>query len=128
MGCKHEFHREPVEHLLHVSGRRAQRFQFGDPGSQRFAERFGVQAALSFTEHADALPVFGNVGKIEKDAECPCHDGGLLLVERLDPGRERRFRVVASLAALAGQTADLLDEGVGLRAGEFLDHGSEHFA
>jgi hypothetical protein len=35
---------------------------------------------------------------------------------------------VASLAALAGQTADLLDEGVGLRAGEFLDHGSEHVA
>jgi len=35
---------------------------------------------------------------------------------------------VAALSPLAGQTADLLDEGVRFRAGEFLDDGSEHVA
>ena len=87
-----------------------------------------MKVSLALTKHADPLPVLGDVGEIEEDAERPGHDGRLLLVERLDPSGERGLRVVAALSPLAGQTADLLDEGVRPRAGEFLDHGSEHVA
>ena len=105
MSGEHEFHRKPVEHLLHVISRRAERLQFGDPGGERFAERVGMKVSLALTKHADPLPVLGDVGEIEEDAERAGHDGRLLLIERLDPGGERGLRVVAALSPLAGQTA-----------------------
>jgi hypothetical protein len=80
-----------------------------------------MKVSLALTKHANPLPVLGDVGEIEEDAERPGHDGRLLLVERLNPGGRLAAIVgkmpvmqalITTRSAVEGTTTEVLFETV----------------
>ena len=128
MGREDEFDRETVERLLHIGRREAERLELGDARGQRFADRLRRPLPLSLPEHADPLPILGDVDQIEIDAEGAGDALRLGGVERFDLCRERPFGVVPAGATVAGKAANLLHQSERLLAGQLHDHGPEHVA
>ena len=111
VGRKDEFDCKSVERLLHLRRRKAAGLEFGDAGRERFADRFGRPFTFPLAEHANPLPVLGDVDQIEIDAEGPGDALRLGRVERLDPGGQSPLGIMATRATVAGERADFLDQG-----------------
>jgi hypothetical protein len=105
MGREDKLDRETVERLLHVGCREAERLEFGDAGGQRFADRLWRPLPFTLPQHADPLPVLGDVDQVEIDAEGAGDTLCLSGVERFDLCGERPFGVVPAGATVAVEAA-----------------------
>ncbi len=59
--------------------------QGGDGCGNRLANRLRVDLGLAIAQDADAVPVFGDVGKIKEQAEGADYQSGVLGIERCHP-------------------------------------------
>ncbi len=99
-----------VEDFLHALGRQAAALQFADPGGHRFRDRLRIALSLALAKHPHPLPVFGDVGQIEKDAERPSHRAGLVVVEPGDLSSQVALGGGAAGPPLPGQQPNALHQ------------------
>ncbi len=81
MGREHQLDRQSIEDLLHPLGRHAAAGKFGEAGRNRLRDRGRIALPFALPQHAHPLPILGNVGQVEKDAERSRHGPGLAVAE-----------------------------------------------
>ncbi len=101
-------------------------FQFGDRRRQRFGNGFRIEPGLALPQHPHPLPVFGDVGQVEKDAERPGDGARLVVVEGGDFFGQLLFGLARAAAPFAGQQPDFLDQFQGGRAGQLRNDRPQH--
>ena len=79
-------------------------------------------------QHPHPLPVLGDIGQVEEDAERLRHDSRLGGIERFNAFGQSRLSPMLAGPAIPRQHADLFDEIEGLTTGQFHDHIAEHVA
>ena len=125
MGGEDQLDREAVEGPLHLGGGHASGGQLLNRRGQRFPEGLRMTEPLPVAEHPHPLPVFGDVGQIEKYREGAGHDPSLRDVEARDFVGQQGLGLMHAEAAVAGQPADVGHQRRGFRAGLFHDHRIE---
>ena len=125
MGGEDELHREPLERGGDVGSAEPERLQFANRRGRGFSRRFRMAVAFPLAEHADALPILGDVGEIEVDRERLGHESGLDDVEPLDAFGQRRLGPLLAGPAVVGERPDPLHELGDVLPRLFHDHLSE---
>ena len=87
-----------------------------------------MELQLALAQHADALPVFGDVRHVEEHAERPGHGAGLGHAQSGDPLGERSLGFGRTAATIAGQQPYGLDEFEGIGPRLFGNYLAEHVA
>jgi len=128
VGGEHELHAQPVKRGLDGVGRQTPLLKLGHAAGERLLERQRIPLPLPVPQHADPLPILGDVHQIEEHAEGPGDDLSLPVVEAGDPLVEGDAGCLVAGPPIAGQAADFLNQRECLRAFEFPDHAPEHVA
>ena len=120
MGRENQFDRQAVECLLHAPRPKSRpALKFGDRRPPAISESgLGSSSRLALAQHPHALPVFGDVGQVEKDAERPGDRAGLGVVEGGDSFGQLPFGLKRAAPPFAGQEPNLLDQFECGRAGQ----------